>query len=846
MGEVYRGRDTRLNRAVAIKVLPADVARDETHRSRFAREARAISALAHPHICTLYDIGSENGTDFLVMELLDGETLTERLRKGPMPVETLLRHGIEIADALEKAHGSGVIHRDLKPGNMIVTRSGVKLLDFGLADLRQPRNIASEVATSVGAERLTKAGTIVGTLEFMAPEQLEGERADECTDIFALGNVLYRMAAGQPPFAGASEAAVVDAILHDDPPPIGERRPTVPPALERLILDCLRKDPAERIQSVHDVKLQLQAIADLSSRPVSPLSPRRQLMPWMMAALAVAATAGIMQLIHSTREVSPAPGIRRFTIELPDLPPSYSWGNREIVLSPDGKQVVLALNFGGWRLYVRAFDSAELTPLRGTENGFNPFFSPDGRWVGFTAAGKLKKVLLSGGAPVVIADAPRMRGASWAADGTIVFAPVSSGQGLSEVSADGGEVRSITRLGRGELSHRWPHILPGGRHVLYSVDDWGGSYDRKKIAVLDRRTGRTKILVEGGSDPRYFDGHLLFAKERALYAVRFDPETMSISGLPTPVVDDVVTHAGVGSVSADVARDGTLVYVPYEPAIEERTLMWVDRQGGAQPISPVLRPYWSPRLSPDQRQLIVGAGEARATDLWLLDLAGGSWSRVADKGKSLSPLWSRDGSRIFFSNNRDGVYNVFVIPNDGSGPAQRISNSEHWPFPRSVAPDGRLLLAEEQHPVTSYDVWQIDTAGGGAKPVLNSSADERDPDFSPDGKWIVYESDESGRSEVYVQRFPPGGRKWTVSTGGGVDPRWSPRGDELFYWNGNRFLSAKVSTQPTVSIGTPQMLFEADFAHDYDIAADAQRFVMLRGSPRAREGRLAVVLGWKP
>ena len=846
MGEVYRARDTRLNRIVAVKILPADAARDETHRSRFQREARAISSLTHPNICTLYDVGSENGIDYLVMELLEGETLSKILNRGPLPVTQVLAYGIQIADALEKAHSAGVIHRDLKPGNMLVTRSGIKLLDFGLADLRPVRNaVTSERSTLIlDQERLTGSQAIIGTLDYMAPEQLEGGRGDERSDIFALGVVLYRMTIGRPPFEGGSEAAIAGAILHDAPPSIRERRPEVPRSLERLIFDCLHKAPDERVQTAHDVKLQLQSIDDVLSAPDRPKPQKRTWLPWLAAATAVLATIAAMALLGNRRPADQP--LRRFTIELPDIPPAYDWANRELAIAPDGSGAVLSLNFeADLRLYVRPFDRAELQPLPGTENALGPFFSPDGQWIAFTSGGKLKKMLLSGGPPVVIADAPRLRGASWGTDGKIVFAPVSSGAGLSEVSADGGPVRTITTLDKAlhERSHRWPHVLPDPRYVLFSIDDWSADYNRKKVAILDRKTGERKILVEGGTDPRYLNGYLIFARERSLHAVRLEPSSMSISGLPTPVIDAVTTHAGVGSVSADVAPDGTLVYVPYDSVADERTLMWVDRRGVEQAFDIVRRPYWTPRLSPDQKQLIVGVGESRATDLWLLDMATASWSRIAEEGKSMAPLWSKDGSRIFFSSNRAGPYNIYAVNSDGTGNALRITESELWPFPRSVSPDDSWLLAEVQDPVTSYDIWQVDTGGKGQTALLAGPVNENHPDFSPDGKFIVYHSTEGGRSEIYVQQFPPSRRRWTVSQGGGARPRWSPRGDEIFYRNGRQLLAVKVST-PAFAAGTPRVLFEGNYAAEYDVSSDAQRFVMMRANPRASTARLTVVLGW--
>lgn len=845
MGEVYRARDSRLQRSVALKILPAELSRDERLRARFLREAKAISALAHPNICALHDIGRENGIDFLVLEFVEGPTLAERLRSGPLPIDAVLRIGVEIADALEKAHQCGIVHRDLKPGNVILSKSGAKLLDFGLAKTVPDRLVQSEIATAAKSEeRLTRDGMIVGTLDFMAPEQLQGGVVDQRTDIFALGNVLYRMTTGRSPFEGGSDANVIASILRNDPPRPRVHRPDIPPALERLIEACLRKDPAERIQSAHDLKLELQWVMESrgeAEQPPRGSAPRWQrFVPWAIAAIAI-----LLAAYAAWRRPVSAPRPGNFSIELPPLIAGFEFSGRELAISPDGTRLALSLDLGkGRQIYLRSFQTRELTPVPGTRNAQNPFFSPDGKWIAFAAGGKLQKLLLAGGSAVTICDARRIRGASWGSDNTMVFTPGSSGTGLWRVSADGGTPAPVTRLAPNEYSHRWPHFLPDGKHVLFSIDDWSGDYTRKKVAVLDLETGRTKVLVNGGTHPRFAGEYLFFGRERALYAQRFDVERLTVDGLAVPAVDGVMTHAGVGAVIADVSRDGTLVYLPYDAEAEARQLVWVDRRGSAQALSPIRRPYVIPRLSPDGRQLLVSVGESRASDLWLLDIDSNSWSRIAPEGKSLYPLWSRDGRQIYFSSNRAGLLNIYITPADGSGTATRLTDRVHWPFPRSMSSDNTTLLVEEQHPDTSYDIWSLNMKTGHMSPVLVIGTDQAEPAFSPDGRWFAYTSNETGRAEVYVQSFPPGGRKWTVSEDGGRAPRWSSDGREIYFRTDSAMMASGVAMKPSMSIGKPEVLFTTDLALEYDVAPDGQRFLMLRENARSRESaHLRVVLG---
>jgi serine/threonine protein kinase/Tol biopolymer transport system component len=840
MGEVYRARDTRLGRAVALKILHFEQPVTENARARFQREAQAISALSHPNICTLYDVGRHDETDFIVMELLDGETLSDRLSRGSLSPAEVIRYGVDVAAALEHAHRHGVIHRDLKPANVLITKAGAKLLDFGVAKLLRAQEMIDTGASAVDVptvEEMTRDGALAGTLEFMAPEVLQGRPADARSDIFAFGNVLYRMLTGRKPFSGDTRAAVIASIFRDEAAPSGR------PGFDALIGACLAKDPCERMQSAHDCKLALEWMQRPRDGTLE-TPPRRKGRFLATAAIALAIVGAATWAALSRFRGGTRDGVRRFSIGLP----APFDNSTSFAISPDAKRLVISMNgAAGRQLYMRSFDDAAFVPIDGTQNAISPFFSPDSRWIAFMANGKLKKLNLSGGVPVTICDAPRPRGGTWGADDSIVFAPMSTDAGLYRVPAAGGQPKEITTVDRprGERSHRWPRFLPDGRHVIFTVDDWSADYTRKSVAVVDVQTGKRTTLLTGACDASYLvGGYLLFGGDHTLNAVRFDPSTLVVSSLPVTVIDRVFTHVGIGHVAAEVAADGTLVYAAYDASAAERELVWVDRSGGVQPASDVWRPFIEPQLSPDMRQLLVGAGEQRASDLWLLNLETKSWSRIAAQGKSLAPLWSPAGDRIFFSSNRLGVYNIFSMASDGSGPATQITNHEHWPFARSVSPNGRTLLIDLQDPVTSFDVWTVDVETHHETPLLTSPADETEAKFSPDGNWFAYASNETGAFEVYVQHYPPDGRKWPVSSAGGRLPRWKGDGSEIYFRTAKGVMAASVTTTPSFSVATPHSVVEGVFAVDYEVANDGSRFLMLKESDHAALRELNVTLGW--
>ncbi|HZI65599.1 MAG TPA: protein kinase, partial [Thermoanaerobaculia bacterium] len=672
MGEVYRARDTRLDRTVAVKVLPPHLSEDAEHRRRFEREAKMISALSHPHICALHDVGHQDGTDYLVMEYVEGETLSDRLVKGPLPNEQVLRFGIEIADALDRAHRQGIVHRDLKPGNVMLTRSGVKLLDFGLAKMREveeaPTGLsASSLATRTSADRspLTEKGTILGTFQYMAPEQLEGREADARSDIFAFGAVLHEMATGEKAFTGKTQASLIGAILHTEPPPISSVVPLAPPALDRVVKTCLAKDPEDRWQTAHDVKLQLRGIAETSPQsvsvaaaaPVSRGSRARILWLTNAATLAVATLLGIA-LYRATR-----PDPQRVVVSSIDVPEktSIAFDSGAPLVSPDGRKLALILSAGGGRTaaWLRSLDGSVVRPLAGTEGAVYPFWSPDSRHLAFFADGKLRKVNVeSGGPPDIVADAPLGRGGAWNREGDIVFAPDTGGT-LFRVSSSGGAATPVTARdeGTGEISHRYPSFLPDGRRFVYEVQVGGGGSQYKHfVGSLDPKETALRLPFESESNVVYSPpGHLLFVQQGNLRAQPFDADRLRPVGESFAVVDSVQVSSIVGFGSFSVSDDGVLAYVGGAAARFSR-LVWTDRTGKEQETLGTPAVHWDPRLSHDGRRLAVAVEDSRGnSDVWIHDLARKVSTRFTfDPDADLGPVWSPDDGRIVFTSYRRG------------------------------------------------------------------------------------------------------------------------------------------------------------------------------------------------
>ena len=857
MGEVYRARDTRLERTVAIKILPAHLSSDPVRKQRFEREAKTISSLNHPHICVLHDVGHQDGVDYLVMECVEGEALAKRLEKGALPLEQVLKYGAQIADALDKAHRSGVVHRDLKPGNIMLTATGAKLLDFGLAKPAASLSAATLTAATPRSP-VTEEGTVVGTFQYMSPEQVEGKELDGRSDIFSLGAVLYEMLTGQRAFEGKSQLSVASAILEKEPAPISTVKPLTPPALDHAIHRCLAKDPEERWQTAHDLAPELKWIAESGSQlSASSIGAAKGTRPrWRAAAIwspLALVLASITGLVAWNLKPTPPRPVSRTVITLPPGQKLAGLGQAAVAISPDGTELAyVAIQNGIQQIYLRAMDSLEARPVPGTEGAVNPFFSPDGQWLGFFAEQKLKKVSINGGAAVSLGYFAQSNGASWSSSGIIAFSGMPF-SGLQQVSDAGGSPQLMTRLEKGEVTHRRPEFLPSGRAVLFASTPNAFNWTNGQAIVQSLSTGERRILVKGVMHPSYApSGHLLYMQGGNLMAVPFDLQRLAVSGTAAPVVENILQSPNDGAAQYSLSATGTLVYVTGAAHVDQRTLVWVDRTGKDKPLGAPTRAYVFPRLSPDGRQLGASITE-QETHIWLFDLSRETLTRFTFDGTvNLNGLWTPDGKHIAFQTNRDGPTNLYWQRADGSGGLERLTNSEFVQFPQSWSPDGQLLAYVEINPSTGYDIWVLRLKDRQAQPFLQTPFTESVPRFSPDGRWLAYISNESGRYEVYVQPYPGPGGKWQISTDGGTEPVWNPSGRELFYREGSKLMAVDISTQSGFTAGKPRVLFEGQYvpspatASNYDVSHDGQRFLMLKPSEGSEVAptQINVVLNW--
>jgi eukaryotic-like serine/threonine-protein kinase len=864
MGEVYRARDTRLNRTVAIKILPADRCASPEARQRFEREAATISQLAHPHICALYDVGSQpspGGTiDYLVMEHLEGETLADRLEKGPLPLDQSLRCAIQIADALSKAHRHGVVHRDLKPANVMLTRSGVKLLDFGLAKSETPQAQAGTLTALPTRADLTQQGTILGTVPYMAPEQLEGKEADPRTDIFALGAVLYEMATGRRAFAGTSQASLISAIMKEHPAPMTQAQPTTPPALDHVVRTCLAKDPDERWQSAGDVRNQLAWIAEGGGRAPAAIGvparrPGREWLAWGVAALAILAAGGVWLLGRSPAPASP--GSRRFSIDLQEKS-----SVRAAVLSPDGSRIaIVARDARGQNLlWIRALESLVLQPLPGTENPSFPFWSPDGRFIGFFADGKLKKIAAAGGPPQSLCDAPINRGGSWGPDGTILMAP-NPNTSIYRVPASGGQPVAVTRFDaqRSETSHRWPYFLPDGRHFLYLVASFAGTttQERHGIYVGSLDGGDDRFLLQAKSSLAYAPpGYVLFLRERNLFAQPFDAGALRMTGDPFPLAERIQFFAQIYGALFSVSGNGTLLYQDETPTSVSQ-LVWFDRAG--RKIGDVGQPgdQANPHISIDGKRVSVDITDPRTgnIDIWVHEAAGGVATRLTSHPAiDGGAVWSPDGKEIAFTSVRQGGNDLYRMGSGGGGEETPLMVSGRLKYPCDWSPDGRFLLFRAVDAQSNPELWVVPTRGEEQPaPFIKASYGVTNGQFSPDGRYVAYASNETGRWEIYVAPFPGPGGNWRVSSAGGSEPKWRRDGRELFYIAPDGTLTA-VAVREGASFGAdaPRPLFpirrrepvsSLDLS-SYDVAPDGQRFLVNTDTGATTSPPLTIVLDW--
>ncbi|HTW58351.1 MAG TPA: protein kinase [Terriglobales bacterium] len=874
MGEVYRARDTRLDRTVAIKVLHAQMVSSAELRARFEREAKIISQLQHPHICVLHDVGNEGPIEYLVMEFLQGESLAERLRKGALAPEQVLTIAIEIADALEKAHRAGVVHRDLKPGNVMLTKSGAKLLDFGLA-----KPLGATVASGKGsgtspsvfaaaltqtmpsptpATPLSTAGAVIGTVQYMSPEQIQGIEADARSDIFSFGVMLFEMVTGKRTFEGKTQASIVGQILAVDPPSVSTVRPQTPPGLDRVIRLCLDKDPDERIQTAHDLKLQLQAIAEapLTVTQSSALVPaRRRWLPWVVAGvLAVAAIAFALAYVQSLR----TPQVSVHSYILPPEKATFLLTGNDAgppVLSPDGLRIAFVAKSAEGRqaLWIRSLNSAVAQPMSGTEGATYPFWSADSRYVAFFAAGKLNKVEASGGPPQALCDASAGRGGTWNSSGTIIFAP-DAASGLTRVDAAGGTRVPLTTPDAKETSHRWPDFLPDGNHFLYfahgATSANGGIY----LAALDSQ--ERKLLLHNNSNGIYAaPGYLLFVRDNTLMAQRFNLRSLALEGEAKPIADHVAVNTDTWRGIVTASGHGELLY-QHGAAAGGSQLVWYDASGKqGEPVVPETADYYWPLFSPDASKLAVALETNGMADIWVIDLARHTKTRITFGPQYTGePVWWPDGKSILFSYGSAGAMDSLYRQNaDGTGSKEKVLETPGiLEYPFSVTPDGRYVayMRDDLKSTTSWDIWALPMFGDRKPfPVVATNFVDVTPSFSPDGKWLAYANDETGRMEVYIQPFPSGSGRWQVSTAGGVRPNWRKDGKELFFFSTDQIMAVDVHQNgASLQLGAPHALFKATTVSGpsgpYTVSADGKKFVMNTVLPQAISEPLTLITNW--
>ena len=864
MGEVYRAKDTRLDRTVAIKILPAHLSSDPLSKQRFEREAKTISSLNHPHICVLYDVGSQDGVDYLVMECFEGETLVKRLEKGALPLEQVLKYGMQIADALDKAHRNGVVHRDLKPGNIMLTSTGAKLLDFGLAKPTAPLSSAVTLTAATRNSPVTVQGTIVGTFQYMSPEQIEGKELDGRSDIFSLGAVLYEMVTGQRAFQGKSQLSVASAILEKEPEPISNVKPMTPPALDHAIRRALAKEVERRWQSAADLAGELQWIAEAGSQagvPAPLVSHRkvRERLAWSVAAVLAVCLAPVAFLY--LREKPPAPPAPvRFQI-----PPPEKSGIEYFKLSPDGRLLAFTTDR---RLWIRSLDTLQALPLLGTEGASKMFWSSDSQFIAFFAQGKLKKIAVSGGPAQILCNAPEANGGTWNRDGVIVF-PLSLTSGLFQVSAGGGAPVPLAKLGASApvVQQISPEFLPDGRHFLYSGSGiqgergiYAGSLDgTPAIRILPELSNASYVQAAGAPGQ---DGYLLFRRGEALMAQRFNPTRLSLSGDASLIAEKV--GGSVLWAAFSVSENGTLVYAPPGAGTSAVQLVWWDRVG--KQVGPFAPPgtYDDFRLAPDQRRIVFANSSSGNRDVWILDSVRGVTSRLTfDPAVDDPPMWSPDGLRVVWASNRSGAFDLYVKSANGTGPEEllvRMGAPAGWP--EDWSRDGRFIIYEIPGTKTGQDLWiapqPVQGESGDRKPFpyLQTEFDERHGRFSLDGRWVAYSSNESGRDEVYVQSFPVPGAKFPISAGGGMEPQWRKDGTELFYISEDRTLMAvpvklASSASEPLQVGQAKPLFSVPVVdtfivgRSYEVSNDGQRFLLRAPGSGETAPSLTVVLNWQ-
>ena len=860
MGEVYRARDTRLGREVAVKVLPEHLSSSAEVRQRFEREARTISQLAHPHVCALYDVGREGDVEYLVMELLEGETLAQRLLKGALPLEQTLRFGTEIADALDKAHRRGIVHRDLKPGNVMLTRSGVKLLDFGLAKGMAAESSSGSLTALPTQQGLTQEGTILGTFQYMSPEQLEGKEADARSDIFAFGATLYEMATGRKAFSGTSQASLISAIMKEDPAPISSVQPMAPAMLDRLVRSCLAKDPDDRLQTAHDAMLELQWIAEATrTTPVPSVAaaPRRRRaalgLPWILFALAAVAAVAL-GILAARRPHAPEPVIRSSVL----LPDRVSF--QAAAVSPDGRRLIAngLDQTGNSRLWLRDLDSFKSDPIAGSERAALPFWSPDGRYIAFFADGKLKRLEPSGGSPLDLYDNIVGVGGAWGPGGDVLFAGPAGP--ILRLPPNGGKANAVTKLdeARHETSHRYPCFLPDGRHFLFTALNLAGSphdeANRLYVGSLDGSTSKPVMALS--TNAVYSEGYLLFMRggvsSGSLLAQAFDPDRLELRGEPRVVAEAISANIGYYNyASFSASPNGVLVY---DSTLLSTRLAWLDRAG--RPLGQFGEParYGFPRLSPNGSQIAftVYDGGINKDEIWIADVARGARTLLTPgPAENTAPVWSPDASRIAYRSDLKHQGDLMVRSVSGGSAEETLSDEPGQKIPMDWSRDGRYILYFDR------------PAGGSRVPRLSAvpTFGERKPivlyqpiadgfgdraRFSPDGRWALFATTETGRTEVVAISFPDASRKIQISNAGADSPRWRADGREIFFWAADgKVMAVEVQPGPDLRLGSARALFDLPSgARGWEVSPDGQRFLVNLPVVESNSVPLSLVVNW--
>jgi Tol biopolymer transport system component len=859
MGEVYQAHDTKLGRDVAIKVLPEAFAHDPERLSRFQREAKMLASLNHPNIAAIYGLEDGAGRNYLVMELVSGETLADRIkREGALPLEEALAICKQIAEALEAAHEKGIIHRDLKPANVKVTPEGkVKVLDFGLAkafsgDVADSNPSQSPTLSAVA----TMQGVLLGTAAYMSPEQARGKAVDKRTDIWAFGCVLYELLTGKQAFNGDDITDILAAVVRAEPN--WQALPVAtPPKIRDLLRRCLQKDKTLRLRDAGDARIEIQEAltaphVETAFAPATRGWRERVTQAGLAVFILTTIALAIGFVLRAPKPPQPLQAIR-LSAEIGADASLYTAYGPAAIFSRDGTRLALVASGADqkYRLYVRSLDQLQATALSGTENAVDPFFSPDGQWIGFFADGKLKKISVQGGAAVTLCDAPADRGGSWGDDGTIVFAPENR-VALSKVSSAGGTPQPLTTLDKqaGEATQRWPQVLPGSKAVLFTSNTTAGTlagFEDSDIVVYSIASGQRKTVQRGGFYARYLpSGHVVYMHEGTLFAVPFDLKRLEATGPPAPVLEGVVTAPVFGGAQFSFSDTGNLLYVGGRGVNLNVSIYWMDREGKFTPLRETPAFYSNPAFSPDGKRLAVDIVDAKRRDIWVYEWERDALTRLTFTGEeNRYPVWTPDGQRIVYCSQEKDTSNLWWIRADGAGDAQRLAESKGQQLPGSWRPDGKVLAFSQQNAGTNFDIMTLPIEGneksgwkpGEPKPFLDSRFTEGSPAFSPDGHWLAYMSNESGSFEVYVRPFPGPGGKWQISTGGGRYPKWSRKGNELFYHTADSKIMMVTYTASGDSFHAdkPQLWSPGQFTdrginYSFDLHPDGKRFAVLKAS----------------